>query len=310
MRADRLIQIVLLLQKRHRMSARELAEELGVSRRTIFRDMDALGMMGIPVYTEQGTAGGYGLVEDYRTSLTGLTPDELTALLAFSFPEPLADIAIGQKIKTALLKLYAGAAPRQNKIYLDWTPWGYGREAIPHLGNLYDAVCQDRSIAIHYRLFGRVDIEQVVEPYGLVAKAGIWYVVYAANGRVRHQRASNLIDVTLLEDHFVRSPDFDLERYWKAYSAELEQEAAKLKTVLRVSSATYSWLPRLLGRKIPPFIHEASTDGWVQLELDFESFEAARAQILALGGGVEVLEPLALRLSVQDFATQILQRYT
>jgi predicted DNA-binding transcriptional regulator YafY len=310
MRADRLIQIVLLLQKRHTMSARELAEELGVSRRSIYRDIDALALIGIPVYAEQGSEGGYRLVEDYRTSLSGLTRDELSALLALSFPEPLTDLEIGQKIKTALLKLYANVPPRQQEIYLDWTPRGLGHESVPHLQKLYGAIQEDRRIIIHYRLFGSVDIEREVEPYGLIAQAGVWYLIYAGDGGVRHRRASELIEVKVLEKPFARPPNFDLERYWKALSAELEDKTVKFKTVLRLSPAVFRWLPHLLGNNAPTFAKETHSDGWIRLELCFDSFEAARKQILALGGGVEVLEPEALRLSVQDFAAQILQVYT
>lgn len=309
MRADRLIQIVLLLQKRHRMSARELAEELAVSRRTIFRDIEGLCMIGIPIYAEQGTTGGYGLAEDYRTGLNGLTRDELGAMLAFGFPESLDDLEVGQKIKTALLKLYAVAAPRQRRIYLDWTPWGFGHEAVPHLQSLYRAIHEDRCIMIRYRLFGRIDIEREVEPYGLVAKAGVWYVVCAGSGRLRHYRASDLLDVCVLDKQFVRPSDFDLESFWKTLNVELGRETVKFRTLLRVAPTMYPWLPHLLGRYIPLLAEEADKDGWMRLELCFENFEAAREQILALGSGVEVLEPMALRLSVQDFAAQILHLY-
>jgi predicted DNA-binding transcriptional regulator YafY len=309
MRADRLIQLVLLLQQRHGLSASELAEELGVSRRTIYRDVEALSLAGIPVYAEHGSEGGYRLGEGYRTSLNGLTREELGALLVLSFPAPLADLEIGQKLKSALLKLYASASSEQRYIYLDWSTPDRTFEPVPHLAALYRAVQGGYRVSIHYRFAGMVDITQTVEPYGLVAKGSAWYLIFSGSSRLHQRRVSELIDVAVCSERFERPPDFDLQAYWNNASAELEAETARFRTRLRVSPAMLRWLPHLLERTIPK-VFDAQPDQWVTLELQFESFETARRQLLALGGAVEVLEPEALRLSLLDFATQILQVYT
>lgn len=309
MRAYRLIRMLVLLQ-RQVMSARELAAEMNVSRRTIYRDINTLCMIGIPIYAEYGTDGGYRLMEGYHTDLTSLTADDLRALLLLNLPEPLASLDAGQKLKTTLLKLSASVGEvGQRKIYLDWAWWGQNQTPAPHLHKLYRAVQEDRRVLIRYRLFSGIDeIERVVEPYGLVAKAGVWYVVYAGNARLHLSRVSELLDVVLLDERFARPLDFDLEACWKTARAEIEAEFGRFKVVLRVSPAMLPWLPRFLKRDIPPgSINDA--DGWTRVELCFDRLETARQEILALGGGVEVIEPEVLRLSIQDFAAQILQVY-
>ena len=107
MRADRLLSMLMLLQTRGRMTAHELAEELQVSERTIYRDIDALSASGVPIYAERGPGGGCALLDSYRTNLTGLTPDEVRALFMFSIPAPLDKLGVSQELKTALLKLTA-----------------------------------------------------------------------------------------------------------------------------------------------------------------------------------------------------------
>ncbi len=107
MRADRLLAMLILLQTRGRMTARELSEELEVSERTVYRDMLALGMAGMPVYTERGPGGGCTLLESYRTDLNGLTENEVRALFMLSIPAPLVDLGLSLELKAALLKLSA-----------------------------------------------------------------------------------------------------------------------------------------------------------------------------------------------------------
>lgn len=75
MRAARLLSLVLLLQNRGRLTAGELAAELGVSVRTVYRDIDSLSGAGIPVYGEAGQGGGYQLLGGYRPRLTGRHAD-------------------------------------------------------------------------------------------------------------------------------------------------------------------------------------------------------------------------------------------
>ncbi len=314
MRADRLLAILMLLQSRQQMSASDLAAELGVSVRTIYRDVDALCAAGIPIYADTGVNGGYRLVENYRTNLTGLTQDEMNALLLVNIPDALVSLDTGQKLKTALLKLYAAQWTRPADrtpppIYLDWAWWGQGHNTPPHLQTLYEAVRNNRRVTIRYRMMNGVEIERAVEPYGLVAKAGVWYVVYAGGGRVHHIRVSALITVSLSDETFERAADFNLEGYWKAACADIEREAGQFAVILRIVSAAYHDVSLYFGGARWE-VMDSDNGGWMRLNVWFDSFYAARTAILGLGGAAEVIEPEALRLSVADFAAQIVKHYS
>ncbi len=231
MRADRLLSILMLLQNRGQLSARELAKELAVSERTIYRDIDALCSTGVPIYAEQGLGGGYALLDSYRTQLTGLTEEERHALFMLNIPAPLTDLGVSQALQSAFLKLFATlpqAATADEKrvrqrIHLDSTWWSHQAEPVPHLQTIQQAVWQDRKLEISYLPIFKVKISQVVEPYGLVAKAGTWYVVYAYNQQILARRAAHLLEAQLTDESFERRADFDLAKFWQAWCAGFEK---------------------------------------------------------------------------------------
>lgn len=321
MRADRLLSLLLLLQARGRLTAPELARELEVSERTIYRDINALNAAGVPVYGEAGPQGGYALLESYRTNLTGLTPNEVRALFMLSIPAPLEALGVSAELRSALRKL-AAALPAarshegeqiRRRFYLDSTWWDSDVEAAPYLPTLHQAVVQDRKIIATYRLPTGVETEHLVEPYGLVAKAGDWYLAYARKGVVQAQRVAHLLDVRLTDATFVRPADFDLETFWRAWCAGYAQRRSFYVVRLRVAPHFRPALPWYFGDRIRSQIDQADppdAEGWLTLELTFESLAAARDRILACGNGVEVLEPLPLRRSLLDYAEQIVARYT
>lgn len=218
MRADRLLSLLMLLQARGRMTARQLARELEVSERTIYRDIDALSVAGVPVYAVAGRDGGFALLDHYRTSLTWLIDAEVRALFMLSIPAPLADLGVSQELKQALLKLSAALpdsrrsdeARVRQRFHLDSTWWGQVGGSVPHLQTVYQAVWNDRKLRVTYQPIPGVEISLVVAPYGLVAKAGVWCLVWARKGRPRTRRVSDLVEVELLLETFARPPDFDI----------------------------------------------------------------------------------------------------
>ena len=320
MRADRLLALLMLLQTRGQLTAKTLAQELEVSERTIYRDVDALCAAGVPIYSETGQAGGYGLLNSYRTSLTGLTAEEVRALFMLNVPAPLTALGVTQAMKTALLKL-AAALPAERRqeearvrqrFYLDSIWWGQGVEMTPHLQTIHQAVWLDRKVRLAYRVGPALVMNQVVEPYGLVAKAGVWYLVCAHQGSVRVHRVADLLNAQLTEEQFVHPTTFELADFWTNWCREQEEHAVAYVVQLRVAPTFVAALPSYFGDHIRARLAQASPpepDGWLTLELAFESLEAARNRLLALGGGVEVVKPLALRKSLLDFATQTVAVY-
>jgi predicted DNA-binding transcriptional regulator YafY len=320
MRADRLLSIIMLLQAHGKMTANELAEEMEVSERTIYRDIDALSFAGVPVYGKAGPRGGYALVDDYRTNLTGLTKGEIRALFMLSIPAPLVDLGIDQELRAALLKLSASlpntSRSDEEKVrqsfHLDSTWWRQGGERVPHLKVIQEAVWQGYKLHIVYQPLFAAEIERLVAPYGLVAKAGVWYMVCSRNDTVYVHRVSDLLDVRVSQDTFERPKKFNLVGFWKNWCAGYESLLLDFTAVVRVAPDFIPVLPRYFGNAVRAKIEQAGlpdAQGWITLELAFESFEAARDHILGFGRGVEVLEPIALRKSVCDFAEQIAGLY-
>lgn len=320
MRADRLLAMVMLLQSRGQMTARQLAEELEVSERTIYRDVTALNTAGIPIYTEGGPGGGIGLVESYRTDLTGLRPEEAEALSMLDIPEPLVRLGVGQELKSALLKLAGAISPRLQekqqqariRIHLDSAWWFQGEDATPCLQSLQQAVWGDRRCRITYQGEFRTRFEGVIEPYGLVAKASIWHIVFRLQGRMRVLRVSQIMEVEILGECFRRAKDFDLAEFWRGWCERIENEQTHFEVTALVAPALADRLTRLLKENQPDLLNlppALERQGWKQMTLTFESFESARTRILGFGGAIEVLEPLALRCSLADYARQVAAVY-
>ncbi len=320
MRADRLLSLLMLLQTRGKLPAWKLARELEVSERTIYRDVEALSTAGVPVYAERGPGGGVALLDSYRTTLTGLNADEARALFMLSTPAPLLDLGVGQELKAALLKL-AAALPSgrredegwvRQRIHLD-ASWWFQDEPAPQLQKLHQAVWQDRRLEITYRHEHQgIVTTRVVEPYGLVAKASVWYLAAARDGRLRVYRAGRVEQARVLEERFERAPDFNLAVFWEGWCEAFERDRPQYPVRVRVSSALASALPYYFGDRIQAQIAQAGQPderGWLHLTLNFESLEAARDRLLDFGRAVEVLSPEPLRLSLIDVAEQIVAFY-
>lgn len=317
MRADRLLSLLMLLQTRGRMTAVSLARELEVSERTIYRDVNALSAAGVPIYGEPGREGGYSLLDSYRTSLTGLNEGEVRALFMMRIPDALAQLGVGQELKTAMLKLTAAlpAARRQDeekvrqRFYLDSTPWDVGETAVPHLQTVHQAVWQSKKLQLTYRLpFHGIELQHLVEPYGLVAKASTWHLVYYRDG-FRVQRVANLLSAAPFGEPFERQAGFDLAAFWQDWVARQEAGRSLYPVTVRVAPHFAAQLPHYFGDQVIDQLKPSPEDGWSIVTLHFESLPAARARLLGFGSALEVVEPRALRASIQDYARQIVNLY-
>lgn len=310
----------MLLQTRGQMTARALAEELEVSERTIHRDITALSTAGVPIYASHGPGGGVRLIEEYRTTLTGLTPDETRALFTLSLPAPLLQLGLGEKFKAALLKLSASLPDTRRadetrtrqRILLDSSWWFQSEQEVPCLQTIQQALFQDRRLHLKVRwvVFNTV-FEQVADPYGLVAKANIWYLVYGRGGSPHVTRVAQIAEAEMQPDGFTRPPEFELETFWKKWCRSYESQPP-FQARVRVAPEALPLLAEYVGdraRGQAVRTHIPDRDGWVTLNLPFDSFIAARTRLLGLGRAVEVLEPEALRKSLVDFAEQIVGFY-
>jgi predicted DNA-binding transcriptional regulator YafY len=268
MRADRLISLLMLLQTRGRLTAQELASRLEVSERTIYRDLDALSSAGIPVYAERGPGGGISLVDGYQTRLTGLTGPEAQALFLLSVAGPLSDLGLERALNDALLKLSAAlpASQREDaqhlreRIHMDTTWWYYSRETLPQLSLLQEAVCHDQTILLQYFDERNNSCRCMLHPYGLVSKAGIWFLVavHAQSGELHVLRVSRIQSVECSDETFLRPADFDLAATWRDHCRTLEAQYPQLARLARaipgesLPLANPSHRPRFNAPSRPP----------------------------------------------------------
>lgn len=317
MRADRLVSILMLLQARGRMSAPQLASELGVTVRTIYRDMDALSAAGIPVYAERGANGGCCLVEDYRSDLTGLDAEEARALFLVTAPGPLEAVEPGRKLQSALRKLAASLPDYQSSlgdsrslIHMDWTGWNQAYQPSGHLDWLYQAIRDRHRLHLTYRHWWMdVDIELLADPLGLVAKSGEWFLIYRVHHKKLWNRLTDLIEVKVLPDTFEYPSDFDLASHWQRICSDWESGQKVYRVRCRVSDWALTELRRRTGVTIYLPDQDADTDGWSIADLAFNSYEAARQHLIGLGRAIEVLSPEILKIGIIDYARQVLNLY-
>jgi predicted DNA-binding transcriptional regulator YafY len=329
-RASRLLSTLLLLQTRGRMTAQELADELEVSVRTAYRDLDALLQAGVPIYADRGPGGGYQLVEGYRTRLTGLTAEEAEALTMTGLPGPAAELGLGTVLAAAELKLQASLPPElaarservRQRFHLDAPGWfkDPDDEPTPFLGLVSEAVWGQRAIEVRYGTH-RGESRRRLEPLGLVLKAGTWYVVAQVTSSsaptqgevIRTYKVSRLLEVELLDERFDWPDDFDLGASWAAWSARFEASMIRGEATVRISPRGYErfqfWWNTKATALMKDSASEPDADGWRTTKVLVEHPEHARAELLRMGADVEVLEPAELRAMVAESARDLAQIY-
>ncbi len=319
MRASRLVTLLLLLQTRGRLTAAELAGELEVSVRTVHRDVEALSQAGVPIYAERGPHGGIRLVDGYRTRLTGMTPDEAEALFLSGIPGPAAELGLGTVVTAARLKVLAALPPELRtrasrlveRFHLDASGWFQAGEPVPHLGVLSGAVWETRRVEIDYERGDR-RVSRVLEPLGLVLKAGVWYLVAATDGQVRTYRVSRVSAARPLPDRFVRPAPFDLAAFWTEASAAYEREASRVEVTVRVRPDRIGALRQAVGDRAvdgAATLDEPDAEGWTRLRLTMDWPDEVPGRLLGMGRDLEVLAPAEIRRGLIETARATLERY-
>ena len=318
-RAARLISLLLLVQSRGRMTAPRLAAELGVSERTVYRDVRALSEAGVPIYAEQGGRGGYALVDGYRTRLTGLTREEAEALFLSGAPAPAQALGLSDALSAAQLKVLA-ALPTEladvssrvgARFFVDAPGWFRPVRAAPVLSTVADAVWGDRVLAVTYRRKDRT-VRRVLEPYGLVLKESVWYLAARVDGALRIYRLDRFEEVTETGAGFARDPEFDLAESWAQRSAEFERQMLRETAVVRLTPAGVRGLRFAVHAAAADealATAEPGPDGTVTARLPIESVEVAYRELLRLGADVEVLSPPPLRELFEQTARMLSKRY-
>jgi predicted DNA-binding transcriptional regulator YafY len=314
MRADRLLSIILLLQTRGKMTAKALAEELEVSRRTILRDITALSFSGLPVYSEGGHGGGIALVEEYRTTLTGLNKFEVQSLFVANNNDALRDVGLGDAGERLLLKLLA-ALPNahhstadhiRQRLMIDPTWWWHDASISPSWDDIQKAVYEDRLIEVEYENFDGKITQRLLAPYSLVCKSSVWYLLAERDKELRTYRVTRIRSVRLLDKSFSRHPDFDLPTYWRAQAQSFENLLSEYSCVLRIHPERISFIKWLMPGRWE-LIKDANDKGWMTISLTMDSDLLAKMLVFGLAGFVEVVEPTELKDAVVAKAHDVLE---
>jgi predicted DNA-binding transcriptional regulator YafY len=315
MRADRLLSIVLLLQRSGCQTAPQLASALEVSVRTIYRDMVALGSAGIPVLAD---ATGYRLIGGYRTQLTGLTPDEARGLVLAGLPSAAEDLGLARAVAVGQLKLSAalpepvreGADRMRQRFLMDAPGWYHDGDRSDHLGPVADAVWQQRAISVRYESWTGV-VDHRLEPYGLVLKAGKWYLVARTARGLATFRVNQIHQLATLPEGFDRAADFDLPAYWRAHVTRFREQLHRGEALVRFAPDALPRLAHQWGEAVAEAARqgEAQADGWVLARVPIESDEHAEGAFLRLGAQVEVLGPESLRHRIAATVAELAARY-
>lgn len=308
MSAGRLLSLLLLLQSRGRVSARGIADELGVSVRTAYRDVARLQEAGVPVYAEPGRRGGYQLLDGYRTRLTGMSESEARALFFAGLPGPAAELGLAAEVTAARLKLLAAlpSGPREEAartaavFHVDAPGWYREPEETPHLPLFVDAVLARHAVDVRYRRWrAPQEVSRRLRPYGLVLKSGTWYVVAASDSRTATYRVTQVLDATPTDERFDRPRDFDLSAYWAAYLDDFRSRRHTGTATIRLSPRGRRRLPDNVPPDVARAVEDTATpvgdDGWVEAVIPTESTGHACGELLRLGVDVEVVAPAELR---------------
>ena len=343
MRADRLLSLVLLLQARGRVTAGELAAELGVSVRTVYRDLDGLSAAGVPVYREPGRSGGCRLVAGYQFALRGLRPAEAEALLILGVPAALRELGLDRAVEAAhrQIRVTSGlagpAAPdaagtSAALVHLDMPRWFRSQEEVPQLRTLAEAVKKGRMLRLRYEpgpaagartvaastvaastVAVRTVAARTIAPLGLVNKAGLWYLVAMTGSRqIRVFRAARIAAATVLADPAPRPEGFDLAAFWDRWSREFAATRPRLAVRLRASPLALEIFPEVFGDAVIDALRAAGAPdehGWREVTLSFEHEHAAAHRLAGFGADIEVLASETVRAALIDAARGILARY-
>ncbi len=315
MRADRLLSIILLLQTRGKMTARALAEELEVSRRTILRDINALSYSGVPVYSEGGHGGGFSLAEEYRTTLTGLNTLEVQSLFVSSNHEALRDVGLGDAGERLLLKLLAALPNAQHstadhirqRLMIDPTWWWRETSISPFWEEIQRAVYEDRMIKAQYENYDGHIAERTLAPYSLICKSSVWYLLAERDGELHTYRVNRFHSMQLLDRSFTRRPDFDLPTYWRTRAQSIQNLPSEYSCVLRIHPERISVIKWLMPGRWE-LMDDANDTGWMTISLKIDSELLAKMLVFGLVGFVEVVEPTDLKDAVVEKAREVLER--
>ena len=319
MRAERLVALLFTLYSKRSATVAELATALDVSERTMHRDIAALRDAGVPLWTEPGRHGGVRLVDGWRTHLDGLTSREAVAIFAMGVPQALAELGLGTAMSAAHAKLFATLPPAlreqaqamAQRFHLDAPSWFRRADDAEHLATIARAVWEQRRLQITYGRNGKT-VQRILQPLGIVLKAGVWYLIAEVDGDFRTYRVARIDTVEETDARFDRPADFDLVSWWENSSAQFEQSLRTVQVRIRLSPLGVRALPAVLDDAAVAALEQAGppqADGWTTVTVGLEEPHIAASQLIGLGDEVEVLAPPEVRKAFAEMVRRMAERH-
>jgi predicted DNA-binding transcriptional regulator YafY len=315
MRADRLISMLMLLQLNKKLTASELSKKLEVSIRTIYRDIDILSGIGVPIVAEKGINGGIKLLGDYKTSLTGISKNELMSLFIPTSDKILEDLGVENHKYSTLLKILGSSAANevkdleniQNYIYIDMYTWNNTNTMVNTdiLSILQNAIWNSKSLKILYRKINETK-EVELNPLGLVCKRSIWYLVAVNNDIMKTYKVISIESALLMDYTFVRPDDFNLKSYWT-------NSTSNFKNLIPRHTFTFKISPHILNHiKERQFITISETtvkDNEIFLKIDFDAIWQGIEFAFGYGKDIEIIEPVEAIFEIKKKALEVIDLY-
>ncbi|WP_062238889.1 helix-turn-helix transcriptional regulator [Fictibacillus sp. FJAT-27399] len=315
MRADRLIVILLLLQNKGKLTTKELAEQLEVTPRTIHRDMEALSASGIPVVADRGKSGGWRLMDQYKTNLTGLKTDELKSLFLSPSVHLLNDLGITKDWNDAREKLLASipasfhqkAHDVWDRIHVDTSSWRQSSQKIAAFQTLQEAIWEEKKLQIVYERANGETKERLVNPLGLVAKSSTWYLIASVGEEIRNYRASRIHSALKMEEAFTRPADFQLSRYWESSTQTFLKALPTFEVDVELSPIIIHRIT-FTGRFVQVVKqNEPLDDSWIPASLCFDTEQEAVQYILGFGKEIRIIRPHSLKRQIYEMAKAVVE---
>jgi predicted DNA-binding transcriptional regulator YafY len=316
-----LLSIVFEVDIRPGVTAAELAVDLGVSLRTVYRDVTALQQAGVPLYGSVGRGGGLRLVEGYRSRSAALRSDEAVALLAGAVTGLAEQLGVADDAARARRKVRSQIGPSSPErsagaqIIVDPIGWYRSGHEAPHLRLVAEAMRTQRVLDVVYRRWQDPhEVARQLEPHGLVLKSGTWYVMARTEGSIRTYRVDQIATATITATHFVLEPTFDLAATWAAFVATFHQRMRVIDVQVRMTRAARDRIRAegdlsLCEALADALGNETDDDADRVVSLPFESVDRAVGDLLRLGTDVEVLSPASVRDQLVRTACAVAAQY-
>lgn len=318
MRAGRLLKLLMTLQTHDKVTATELAQVCETSVRTVYRDIDALSEMGVPVYSEQGVQGGYRLLNGYRTRLNGLSTEEAETLFLAGLTGPAQKMGLQSTLADAQLKLMTAlpegmrqeASRLQSRFLLDAPNWFSDDEKAEHLPQLMTAVLEQRLVSMSYQSWKGVR-QREAQPLGVVLKGGQWYLVAQVGADIRTYRVSRIESLELTDAAFERPASFNLTEFWQASLRRMEALQFPVMADIRLSATGVKIMDFLCTSYVIDHttVEPADATGWHRATMPVGNPSHGCGELLRFGAELEVIGPPQLRLAMERLVSHLAQRY-